>query len=116
MDPNPDPGGPNKCGSGGSGSGAFLTPGSGIRDDQPGSYFRELINHFFGVKIIKFFDAYPGWEKFGSGINIPDPQHCIIDIKQTADPDPELEGQKRELFVKSLSRCIVIFNVRVCGQ
>jgi hypothetical protein len=20
---------------------------------------------------------HPGWEKFGTGINIPDPQHCI---------------------------------------
>ncbi len=40
------------------------------------------------VKILKFFDADPdsglgifltldpGWKKFGSGINIPDPQHC----------------------------------------
>jgi hypothetical protein len=45
------------------GSGAFLTPGSGmgrksasgsgIRDEQPGSYFLELRNHFFGVKIYK---------------------------------------------------------------
>jgi hypothetical protein len=42
------------------GSGAFLTPGSGmvknirirIRDEQPGSYFRELRNHFFGLKYI----------------------------------------------------------------
>ncbi len=33
---------------------------------------------FFGVKRLKFFDADPGWKKFGSGIrmNIPDPQHC----------------------------------------
>ncbi len=40
------------------GSGAFLTPvsgmgrksasGSGIRDEQPGSYFLDLRNHFFG--------------------------------------------------------------------
>ncbi len=40
------------------GSGAFLTPGSGmgkksgsgirIRNEQPGSYFRELRNHFLG--------------------------------------------------------------------
>ncbi len=83
------------------GSGAFLTPGSGIRDgkkvsirirdEQPGSYFLELRNHFFGflgVKILKFFDADPGsgmetvqiremeWKKVGSGINIPDPQLC----------------------------------------
>jgi hypothetical protein len=81
------------------GSGAFLTPGSGmgrksasrsgIRDEQPGSYFLELRNHFFGVKIHKFFDGDPGsgmetvrsrdpgWKKSdaGSGFNIPDPQH-----------------------------------------
>jgi hypothetical protein len=33
-------------------------PGSRIliRDEQPESYFRELRNHFFGVKILKFFD------------------------------------------------------------
>jgi hypothetical protein len=63
--------------------------GSGIRDEQPGSYFLELRNHFFGVKILKFFDEDPGpgWRQFGSairngkksdpgsGINIPDPQH-----------------------------------------
>ncbi len=82
------------------GSGAFLTPGSGmgrksasgsgIRDEQPRSYFLELRNHFFGVKILKFFDADPGsgmetvvrirdpgWKKVGSGINIPDPQHWL---------------------------------------
>ncbi len=65
--------------------GAFLTPGSGIRDgrksasgsgirdEQPGSYFLELRNHFFaflGVKILKFFDEDedPGWRQFGSGM------------------------------------------------
>jgi hypothetical protein len=45
--------------------------GSGIRDEQPESYFLELRNHFFGffgVKILKFFDADPGWRQFGSGI------------------------------------------------
>jgi hypothetical protein len=79
------------------GLGAFLTPGSGIRDGrksasgsgirdgQPGSYFLEFRNHFFaffGVKILKFFDEDPGsgirdpgWRQFGSGINIPDPPH-----------------------------------------
>jgi hypothetical protein len=39
-------------------SGAFLTSGSGmgkknrirIRDEQPGSYFQELRNQFFGLK------------------------------------------------------------------
>ena len=39
-------------------------PGSGIRDEQPGSNFLKLRNHFFfaflGVKIYKFFDEDPG--------------------------------------------------------
>jgi hypothetical protein len=75
--------------------GAFLTPGSGIRDGrksasgsgirdkQPGSYFLELRSHYFAffvVKILKFFDEDPGagmetvrirdqgWKKVGSGI------------------------------------------------
>jgi hypothetical protein len=39
-----------------------------IRDEQSGTYFRELSNNFFWVKILKFFDADPGWKKFGSGI------------------------------------------------
>ena len=37
--------------------------GSRIRDEQPGSYFLELRNHFFGVCVfglLKFFDADPG--------------------------------------------------------
>jgi hypothetical protein len=38
-----------------------------IRDEQTGGYFRELGNHFL-VKILKFFDANPGWKKFGSGM------------------------------------------------
>jgi hypothetical protein len=82
--------------------GVFLTPGSGIRDgrksasgsgirdEQPGSYFLELRNHFFaifGVKILIFFDEDPGSGmetvrirdpgKVGSGINIPDPPHWV---------------------------------------
>jgi hypothetical protein len=74
--------------------------GSGIRDEQLGSYFLKLRNHFFGflgVKILKFFDADPrsgtetgrirdpGWKKVGSGIgdlgfgiNIPDPQYWYM--------------------------------------
>jgi hypothetical protein len=63
--------------------------GSRIRDEQSGSYFLELTETIFWVKILKFFDADPGpgsgnetirirdpgWEKDGSGINILDPQH-----------------------------------------
>jgi hypothetical protein len=53
--------------------------GLGIRNEQPGLYFRGLRNNFL-VKILKFFDADPdpgsgiflaldpGWKKFGSGI------------------------------------------------
>jgi hypothetical protein len=61
-------------------------PGSGTRNEQPGSYFLELGNQFW-VKILKFFDADPGWKnsdpgwkKIGSGIrkNIPDPQHLLL--------------------------------------
>jgi hypothetical protein len=80
----------------GSGIGCLFDPGirdgrqsasgSGIRDEQPGSYFLELRNHsfaFFGVKILKFFDENPGSgirdgdsSDPGSGMEIPDPQHC----------------------------------------
>jgi hypothetical protein len=47
-----------------------------IRDEKTGSYFLKLRNHFFGVTVIKFFVADPGWKRIGPGINIPDPQHC----------------------------------------
>ncbi len=49
------------------------------KSEQPGSYFRELRNNFLG-KILKFCDADPGWEKFGSGmekIRIRDPEFGI---------------------------------------
>jgi hypothetical protein len=36
--------------------------GSRIRDEQPGSYFLELRNHFFGVPILKIFDPESGME------------------------------------------------------
>jgi hypothetical protein len=42
-----------------------------IRDEQPGSYFRELaIKIIFWVKILKFFNGDPGsgMEKYESGI------------------------------------------------
>jgi hypothetical protein len=35
--------------------------GSGIRDEQPGSYFLELRNHFLGkITVLKLCDADPG--------------------------------------------------------
>jgi hypothetical protein len=49
--------------------GKLSESGSGFpdRNEQPGSYFRELRNNFL-VKILKFFDADPGWKKFGPGL------------------------------------------------
>jgi hypothetical protein len=51
-------------------------PGSG--DEQPGSYFLELRKPFFWVKILKFFDADPGWEKVGSGIRDKHPGSATL--------------------------------------
>jgi hypothetical protein len=56
---------------------------SGIRilDEQPGSYFRKLRNNFWELKYLMRIrdpgskNSDPGWKKFGSGINITDPQH-----------------------------------------
>jgi hypothetical protein len=61
---------------------AFLTPGSrmgkklgsGSGMNNP-NHISESLETIFLVKILKFFDADPGWQKVGSGINIPDPQH-----------------------------------------
>jgi hypothetical protein len=79
------------------GRGQHPDPGSGIGNEQPGSFFLELRNHFFWVKhlnslmrirdtqsVIRDGDSSdPGWKKSrirdpGSGINIPDPQHCYL--------------------------------------
>ncbi len=49
-------------------------------------HISESFETILWVKILKFFDADadpgilvtldPGWKKFRSAINIPDPQHC----------------------------------------
>jgi hypothetical protein len=71
------------------GSGAFLTPGSGIRDgwksasgsgirdEQPGSYFLELRNHFLGLKHLT--DPGSGMET----VRIRDPGYGICDGKKS---------------------------------
>ncbi len=52
--------------------------------EQPGSYFRELRNHFLGLKYLDSLmriqdgkNTDPGWKKFGSGITatLMDPHH-----------------------------------------
>jgi hypothetical protein len=72
--------------------------GSGFRDEQPGSYFLELRNHFFLLWGLKYLNSLmrirdPGWRQFGSGIrdgkksdpgsgiNIPDPPHWFKENK-----------------------------------
>jgi hypothetical protein len=40
-------------------------------------HISERIETNFWIKILKFFDADPGWKKLESGINIPDPQHWV---------------------------------------
>jgi hypothetical protein len=44
--------------------------GSGIRDEKPGSNFRELRNNFFGLKYLNSLMRiwYPGWKKFEPGM------------------------------------------------
>jgi hypothetical protein len=96
---DPDPGSGIRClfdpwiRDQGSGMGRKSASGSGIRDEQPGSYFPEPLNHFFGffgVKILKFFDADPGsgmetvrirdpgWKKVGSGIRDKHPGSATL--------------------------------------
>ncbi len=69
-------------------SSAFLTPGSGM-GNKSGSgsgmnntdHISESLEAIILVKKLKFFDADPGWKKFGSGINIPDPQHWLTEFR-----------------------------------
>jgi hypothetical protein len=74
---DPDPG-PFWAQDPGSGMGKNQDQGP-IRDEQPGSYFRELKKQFFGLKywnsfmwipsgIEKIRIMDPGWKKVGSGI------------------------------------------------
>jgi hypothetical protein len=63
--------------------------GSGIliRDEQPGSYFRELRNNFFGFKYLSSLtrirnpgwkNSEWGWKKFGSGIRNKHPGSATL--------------------------------------
>jgi hypothetical protein len=74
------------------GSGPFLTPGSGmgrksasgIRDEQPRSYFLELRNRFFfdadpGSGMEKSRIRDPGREKVGSGIRNKHPGSATLE-------------------------------------
>jgi hypothetical protein len=56
--------------------------GSGIRFEQPGSYFLELKNHFLGLKylnsLMRIRDL--GWRQFGSGIRDKHPGSAALFI------------------------------------
>ncbi len=65
------------------GSGMGKKPGIPIRDEQPGSYSECLETIFLGKNTLNLWsrirdgkNSDPGWKTFGSGINIPDTQHC----------------------------------------
>jgi hypothetical protein len=53
--------------------------GSGMNNPD---YISESLETIFWFKILKLMRIQdPGWEKFGSGKNIPDPQHWVMHIK-----------------------------------
>jgi hypothetical protein len=74
ADPAPVPSWPLDPGSG-IGKKSEPDPGSGSGMNNPDNISESLKKQFFGAKIFKVFDVDPGWKKFGSGINIPGPQH-----------------------------------------
>jgi hypothetical protein len=45
--------------------------GSGMNNPD---HISKSVETIFWAKIPKFLDADPGWKKFGSGIDFPDPQ------------------------------------------
>jgi hypothetical protein len=62
------------------GSGAFLTLGSGIRDEQPGfpDHISECLEKMFWVKILKFLNADPGSGMEKSWIRDKHPGSAIL--------------------------------------
>ncbi len=130
---------------------AFLTPGSGIRDgrksasgsgirdEQPGSYFLELRNHFFAFFGLKYLNSLmrirdPGWRQFGSGIrdgkksdpgsgiNIPDPPHWYIhkgcggwDTQPSVWGGGRGGGRQRKKFVDLFVNVYYRLNQNVIG-
>jgi hypothetical protein len=56
-------------------------------------HFTESLETIFGLKYIIDADPAAGIEKFGSGINIPDPQRCYFCTDP--DPGPPIIGQKK---------------------
>ncbi len=73
----------------GSGMSRKSASGSGIQDEQPGSYFLELRNHFLGLKYLNSLmrirdgdSSDPGWKKVGSGIRDKHPGSATLIISK----------------------------------
>jgi hypothetical protein len=97
--------------------------GSGIRDEQPESYFLELRNHFLGLNYLNSFMRIrdPVWKKFGSGMEksrIRDPGSRIRD-PGSGIQDPGFRIRDREKHPGSatlLHLCILkIFGGKLKG-
>jgi hypothetical protein len=50
--------------------------------------FPRARKQFFGVKILQFFDADPGWRKFGSKIRGPGWEKFGSEIRDGKNSDP----------------------------
>jgi hypothetical protein len=79
-----------------------------IRDEQPGSYFREL-KKFLGLKCLNYLmrirdgnNSDPGWKKFGSGINILDPQHWRRSVPSERRPTEAQRDPWDHVFLQRL--------------
>ncbi len=78
---------------------------------------------FFWVKILKFFDADPGWKKFGSGINIQDLEHLIIVsvpqhwiIVSVSRPPDEIESFFKYPSATSINRLFSCYCSPAAGE
>ncbi len=70
-----------------------------IRDEQPGSYFRELTKKFVGVKILGFFYADPG-----TGVEKIRIRDGKIRIRNTEGQVPSQESQDTVRFEERKNR------------
>jgi hypothetical protein len=106
------------------GSGMGKKSGSGIRNEQPGSYFLELRNHFLGLNYIKFFDADPGSKKFGSGMEksrIRNPEKhsgsTTLTLEYYSNPTFETHMYKVAIFmVRAFRDRFFSGNVNFCNS
>ncbi len=71
--------------------------GSGMNNAD---HISERLETIFWVKILKFFDADPGWKKFGSGIK---DKHHGIPIRDKHFGSATLVSDIEKLFQKCIS-------------